>query len=225
MVYSANWSQDSGDSYQPLAQYLHSPFGVKIFKQVGAAIITESLQTSIPIIVYPAKNPVLAPYYPVGSLTIPVGGQILSVSLRTPTQAIQGYTNLWGATLPIGVSLVGTTGDVLKISEGANNTFTAAQTASLVAANNAYALGSGVRFSRTFGQADAGILTTVASTPKTLNLVVDNTGNTGAGTGIALSSTSGYKALIVVDVIWQSVDDAVAFDVLPDLTQTFWIRS
>lgn len=215
----------SGDSYDYSFQYVKSLDGRKIYRAVGAGLLTSTLQTSIPVVIYPPRNVTLAATFPNKNIVIPSGAQILSASLRLPTAKIEGYQIQWGAQVPTGTTIIGTSTDVLKVSFGSNNTFAAAATASIASASNAYALGASNRLTRVPNAADNanGILNTLGSA-QTVNLVVDNAANNAAGTGIRLSTT-GAKAIIAVDVIWATTDDAVNYNEFPNLTENFYIRS
>jgi hypothetical protein len=225
MVYIGN-SNFPGDSYQYPIQFIKDPHGRKIFRAVGIGILTETLQTAIPIYIYPARNALLSPQYPNIGIVIPSGAQVVSASFRLPSLRIVGSQKQWGAQVDTGTTIIGTSTDVLKLSFGSNNTFSAANTASLASASSLYTLGGSNRITRGIGAADnaSGILNTLGS-QSTLNLVVDNAANGAAGTGIALSTSTGQKAVIVADIIWTTKDDPVSFAEVPNLTQTFTIRS
>ena len=224
MVYTGNVI-GGGDFYNWEGQFVKTLDGRKIYRAVGAGILTDTLQTSIPVVVYPPRNKELAATFPNRNIIIPSGAQILSASLRLPSARIKGDQIQWGAQLPIGTTIIGTSTDVLKVNFGTQNEFAAAATASIVSANNAYTLGSSARLTRTPNAADnaSGIINTLGA-QKTVRLMVDNTANGAAGTGIRLSTT-GETAAIAVDIIWAVADDAVTYNELPNLTENFYIRS
>lgn len=224
MVFSGN-VVSSGDHYNYEGQFVRDDTGRAIYRAVGAATITDTLQTSIPVIVYPPRNKELASTFPNRNIVIPSGAQILSTSLRLPSTRIRGDQMRWGAQIPIGTTIIGTTGDVLKVNFGTQNQFAAAATASIAAANNAYAIGASARLTRVPNAADnaSGILNTLGA-QQTVRVMVDNAANNAAGTGIRLS-TAGQEAVIAVDIIWAVTDDAVRHNELPNLTENFYIRS
>lgn len=225
MVYTGNVISN-GDSYNYEGQYVKTLDGRKIYRAVGAGILTDTLQTSIPVVVYPPRNKELAATFPNRNIVVPIGAQVLSVSLRLPSTRIKGDQIQWGAQIPIGCTIIGTSTDVLKVNWGTANGFAAAKTASIAAASSVYAIGASARLGRTPNTADdaSGILNTVASTAKTVRLMVDNAANDAAGTGIRLS-VAGETAAIAVDIIWAVTDDAVQYNELPNLTENFYIRS
>jgi hypothetical protein len=224
-MYTGNVFQAGGDFYQPDDQFIIDGYGRKLYRQIGLAILTDTLQTSIPVIIRAPRNKELATSYPDSNIVLPIGAQVVSASLRLPSAETQPYTRLWGAQLPTGCTIIGTSTDVLKVGFAVNG-FAAAKTASIASASSVYALGASNRISRGWATADdgSGILNTVASSAKTVRLYVDNAANDAAGTGIRLSQ-SGVKAGIVVDVIWTVAGDAARFDDIHNLTETYWVRS
>lgn len=224
-MYTGNVFQAGGDFYQPDDQYIKDGFGRKLYRQIGLAILTDTYQTSLPVIIRAPRNKELASSYPDTNIVLPIGAQVVSASLRLPSAETQPYTRLWGAQLPTGVTIQGVSTDVLKIAFAVNG-FAAAKTASIAAASSVYALGAASRISRGWATADdsSGILNTVASSAKTVRLYVDNAANDAAGTGIRLSQAGAYAG-IVVDIMWTVADDACRFDDIHNLTQSYWIRS
>lgn len=215
----------SGDAYNQDGQFVRSLDGRRIFHTTGTGLLTDTLQTAIPVLIYPPRNKEIASTFPNKNIVLPIGAQILSASLRLPSARIPGHQIQWGAQLPTGCTIIGTSTNVLKVSFGSNNTFAANATASIASANNIYALGASNRISRGAASADNanGILNTLAAV-STINLVVDNAANDAAGTGIRLSVT-GQKAIIAVDVIWALPANAVQFNEIPNLSENFYIRS
>lgn len=215
----------SGDAYNQDGQFVRSLDGRRIFHTTGTGLLTDTLQTAIPVLIYPPHNKEIASTFPNKNIVLPIGAQILSASLRLPSARIPGHQIQWGAQLPTGCTIIGTSTNVLKVSFGSNNTFAANATASIASANNVYALGASNRISRAAATADNanGILNTLAAV-STINLVVDNAANDAAGTGIRLSVT-GQKAIIAVDVIWALPANAVQFNEIPNLSENFYIRS
>ena len=224
MVFTGNVIS-SGDHYNYEGQFARNIDGRAIFRAVGAGILTDTLQTSIPVLIYPPRPKEISATFPNRNIVIPSGAQILSASLRLPSARTQGDQIRWGAQLPIGTTIIGTSTDVLKVNFGTQNQFAAAATASIASASNAYTLGASARLTRVPNAADnaSGILNTLGS-QQTVRLMVDNAANIAAGTGIRLSTT-GARAVIAVDIIWAVTDDAVRFNELANLTENFYIRS
>lgn len=216
-----------GDSYQGAEQAVILGNGKKRVTALGLAVLTDTLQTLIPVKMYPPRNKELAPDYPLTNIVLPIGAQVVEASFRLPGGRVTGSPYEWGKQLPTGCTIIGTSTDVLKISIGANNDFVAAKTASLTSANSAYSIGGSAILTRGRGVADdsSGILNTVASTAKTITLSVDNAANSAAGTGIRLSQ-AGATALIAVRVTYEINDDAVKFEdvMLGGSTKSFYIR-
>lgn len=228
MVYTGNlFSPNPGDAYNVDNQFIYGHNGRNIYRAVGIGILTEALQTSIPVLVYAPRNKELASQYPNKNIVLPIGAQVLSTSLRLPSAKRQGDQKQWGAQLDPNTTIIGTSTDVLKVSFGANNTFAANKTASIAAAGGVYALGASNRIARgsTNAADDAtGILNTLTSV-STVNLVVDNAANSAAGTGIRLSTATGQRSAIAVDIMWSFLAAAVDYTEFPNLTQNFIIRS
>lgn len=214
-----------GDTYQPAEQAIILGNGKKRVITTGIGILTDTLQTSIPVYSYAPRNKELTDY-PRTSIIIPVGAQIVTASFRLPGSRITGYQYEWGKQLPTGCTIIGTSTDVLKV-EFAQNGFAAAKTASLASASSAYTIGGTGFITRSMGVADdsSGILNTVSGSPVTVGLYVDNAANGAAGTGIRLS-VSGATAAIAVKVVYEINDDAVKFEeaMLGGTTKSFYVR-
>ena len=216
-----------GDSYEGAAQAVLLGNGKKRVTALGLATLTDTLQTLIPVKMYPPRNKELAPDYPVTNIVLPIGAQVVAASFRLPGARISGFPYEWGKQLPTGCTIIGTSTNVLKIAIGANNDFAATKTASLASANSAYTIGGTGFITRNRAVADdsSGILNTVASTAKTINLAVDNAANDAAGAGIRLS-LAGATAMIAVKVVYEINDDPVSFEevMLGGTTKSFYIR-
>jgi hypothetical protein len=216
-----------GDAYAGAEQSVILGNGKRRVTALGLATLTDTLQTLIPVRVYPPRNKELAPDYPTGSIILPIGAQVVEASFRLPGARVTGSQYEWGKQLPTGCTIIGTSTDVLKIAIGAANDFAASKTASLASANSAYTIGGSALITRSRGVADdsSGILNTVSSTAKTINLAVDNAANNAAGTGIRLS-LSGATALIAVRVVYEINDTAVSHDdvMFGGATKSFYIR-
>lgn len=206
-----------GDWYQGSEQGVIQPNGRIAVSVIARATLTDTLQTVIPLFVYPpGKNLILQGKYPPVALSIPVGGQIDRVDFRLPRALLPQEDYTYGLQLPKGCTIVGTTGDKLKVSPTTSTTHTV--TAPVIsAASSAYAAGASAVLSRAAGVADASspsLLQTVASSPLVLGIACSATGNDGAGTGIKLSQT-GAIAYIHARVIYTIPGDAVDATLLP----------
>lgn len=226
MVYSGNVIAP-GDPYEGAQQSVIIGNGKKRVTATGIGILTDTLQTNIPVKIYPARNKELSVDFPLSNIVVPVGAQIVNASFRLPSARITGSQYEWGRQLPAGCTIVGTSTDVLKLA-AAQNGFAAAKTASLASASSAYTIGGTGFITRGRGVADdsSGILNTVSGSPITISLWVDNAANGAAGTGIRLSA-SGATAAIAVKVVWEINDDAVSFEesMLGGTTKAFYVRS
>lgn len=160
------------------------------------AMLTSTLQTAIPLIVPSGKKDlVTSPNRP---LVIPTGVVINRVSIRMPEYGnrLEGASSY--GLLPQECNIVGTTGDRIKVSPTTVTTHTTVAP-SLQCADSRYTPDSFSTAWRPSGVADitppSWITTTAA--PITPQITVSNTGNTAAGTGVALSQP-GAIAFIVV---------------------------
>lgn len=226
MVYSGNVIAP-GDPYEGAQQSVILGNGKKRVTLTGIGILTDTLQTNIPVKIYPARNKELSADFPLSNIVIPVGAQIVNASFRLPSARITGSQYEWGKQLPTGCTIIGTSTDVLKVAF-AQNGFAAAATASLASASSAYTIGGTGFITRSRGVADnaSGILNTISGSAVTASLWVDNAANGAAGTGIRLS-LAGAKAAIAVKVVYEINDDPVAFEevLLGGTTQSFYVRS
>lgn len=206
-----------GDWYQGFEQGIIQPNGRVAIPLIGRATITDTLQTTLQLLVYPpGKNLILQGKYPPLPFTIPVGGQIERVDFRLPRSLLPDETYTYGLQLPKGCTIVGTTGENLKVSPTTGTTHTVTSPV-ITAANNAYAPGAQGVLSRAAGigdQASPSLLTTVSGSPLTLGIAVSNAGNTAVGTGIRLSQ-AGAIAYIHARVIYTVAGDAVDPTLLP----------
>lgn len=226
MVYSGNVIAP-GDPYEGSQQSVLLGNGKRQVTATGIGILTDTLQTQIPVKIYPARNKELASDFPLLDIVIPVGAQIVNASFRLPSARITGWQYEWGKQLPAGCTIVGTSTDVLKIAF-AQNGFAANATASLASASSAYTIGGTGFITRNRGVADnaSGILNTISGSPVTARLYVDNAANNAAGTGIRLSQT-GATAAIAVKVVYEINEDAVTFEeaLLGGTTKAFYVRT
>jgi hypothetical protein len=227
-MYSGNIIADVGDVYKGAGQGELLGNGRLRVPLVGVAVLTSTLQTLIPVQIFPPFNREMSEFYPPIRMQIPIGAQIVSTSFRLPSTRIPSYQYEWGRQLPDGCTIIGTTSDVLKVSTGPNNATTAANTASIASAANAYLPGGNALVSRPVGTASAdvagGILTTLAAVAN-IAIAIDNAANNAPGTGIRLSLT-GATALIAVEVVYEINDAPIRYEnvMLGGATRSFYIR-
>lgn len=176
---------------------------------VGYAKITSTPQTDIPILI-PSNAQAAGELVtnPDRRLVLPVGAIVTRIGLRLPqvnnSGNSRGNTTQQFGSVPIGKTLVGTTGDLVKV--GSQGVFTTTDP-SIAAVSGAYPLDGGATIQRPFGTADAGLLATVTAATA-LSLLVSNAGSTAAGAGI---STSGGVALAIVQVCWYEPQPAIRY--------------
>lgn len=231
-----------GDSYQYAIQGVRGDDGRNWTTVFALGLLTDTLQTVIPLKIYSNHAPALSQTpsaiasdqnikssYPPQLLVIPVGAQIQRLSFKTPKlyptpgQPLTsgGMSVRWGEYMPQGCTLVGTTGEHLKITATDGTQFTNTQP-SLVAANSAYAPGTAVTYQRSSGGADQAspdLMRTISGSPITLALATSNTGDTATGTGIKLS-LAGARAVIVAEIVYASVGGGVDFPAIDILNPT-----
>ena len=189
-------------------QAITDPRGIVHQKVLGIAKLTDTLQTAIPIYVPSGKKD--QSKYPDKLLVIPNGAQVNYLGMRLPgyyyqTPEAYGY-------LPSGVTIVGTTGEKVKVSPTTTTTYTQLSPA-ITAASSAYAPDATATAYRGVAVADAAspsILRTVGA-DTTLQVTVSNAGDTAVGTGIKLS-TAGAVAYIVVQVCYSYAETPPYFD-------------
>lgn len=182
--------------------------GVTSQRVLGIAKLTDTLQTSIPIYVPSGKKD--QSKYPDKLLVIPSGSQVNYLGFRLPgyyyqTPEAYGY-------LPTGVTIIGTTGEKVKVSPTTTTTYTQLSP-SIVSASSAYTPDATATAYRGIGVADASspsILRTLGA-DTTLAINVSNAGDTAVGTGIRLSTT-GAVAHIVVEVYYSYAKTPSYFD-------------
>jgi hypothetical protein len=127
----------AGDSYRGANQGDIAPNGRIYVEAIARGELTDVLQNAIPLRIFSTKPNSLQGQFPPLNLQIPVGGQIVRVDFRLPRQASQGDEATFGIEIPRTCTIVGTTGENLKISPttGATHTTTAPV---ITAANNSY---------------------------------------------------------------------------------------
>ncbi len=198
IIYPGDFT-DLPEAYQPKGGFgLGLPGRQPIFLE-GWAKLTDTLQTDIPVMIKSTKPLSLEGSYPDKALTVPIGGQIDYVGFRLPREAAEGDEPIYGVDLPRNTTLIGTTGENLKVAptDATAHTVTAPAIAS---ADNAFTPDSQAKASRAHGVVDAAspsLLRTVAGSALEFQISVSNAGNTAAGTGIRLSTTGAIAYIYV----------------------------
>lgn len=181
--------------------------GYYLNEAVGYAKIDTTLRSSISVFIpsSQAQTPGESINSPDRLLIIPAGSVIGRIGLRLPK--IDPNTTQQFGNLPKGKTLVGTTGELVKVGYGSVFTNT---DPSIAAVANAYAPDGSKSVQRPPGGADVALsgLTTIA-TPTPVNLLVSNAGSTAAGNGIA---TSGGVAFAIVQVCWYEIQPALRYE-------------
>lgn len=163
----------------------------------GLAKLTDQLQTSIPLIIPSWRKDQVS--FPDRNLVLSTGTVVNYVGFRLPEygNAFEGVSTPYGL-LPTGCTIIGTTGENLKVSPTTGTTHTVT-TPAIACASNAYQPDASAFVWRAPGvadQASPSLLTTIAS-PTTLQLTVSNAGNTAVGNGIRLSQTGAIAFVLV----------------------------
>lgn len=181
--------------------------GYYLRESVGYAKIDSTLRSSIPVFIpsSQAQTPGESINSPDRLLILPVGAIVARVGLRLPR--IDPNTTQQFGNLPKGRTLIGTTGELVKVGYG--TTFTNTDPA-IAAVASAYTPDATKTVQRPVGAADVALsgLATIA-TPTPVNLLVSNAGSTAAGTGIA---TSGGVAFAIVQVCWYEIQPALRYE-------------
>ena len=206
-----------GDWYQLADQGIIDVNGRNFVTTIGRGTITDTLQSIIPLRVFaPGKPLTLQARFPDLPFQVPVGGQIVRVDFRLPATLLPQEEPTFALQIPKGGTIVGTTGENLKVSPTTVTTHTVTSPV-ITSASNAYTPGASAVLSRSGGTGDQvspSLLTTVAGSPLILGLAVSNAGNTAAGNGIRLS-TVGAIAYVFARVIYSIPGDAVNQNFLP----------
>lgn len=181
--------------------------GYYLNEAVGYAKIDTTLRSNISVFIpsSQAQTPGESINSPDRLLIIPTGSIVGRIGLRLP-QIDPNTTQQYG-NLPKGRTLVGTTGELVKVGFG--NVFTNTDPAVACVAN-AYVPNAAKTVQRAPGMPDvplSGLIATVAPTP--VNLLVSNAGSTAAGNGIA---TSGGVAFAIVQVCWYEIQPAIRYE-------------
>lgn len=158
--------------------------------------LTSTLQTTIPLFVPSWKKDQVS--FPDRPLIIPNGVTINRVSLRLPE-----YGNLFEGVspyglLPQGCTIVGTTGENIKVAPSTGTTHTTLAPL-LTCAASKYTPDSFSTVWRRSGIADQASPSWITTTGAAITpqLVVSNAGNTAAGNGVALSLANAIAFIIV----------------------------
>lgn len=180
---------------------------------IGYAKLTTTLQATIPLWnVQNVPGYLQTMKYPPKPISVPVGAQIHEVSFRLPGQRLIGDEPTYGMDLPKNATIVGTTGENLKVSPTTGTTHTTVAPV-ITAANNSYSPYAGAVLARDYAQVDQAspsLITKVAGSPLILQMTVSNAGNTAAGTGIRINaSDSAAIAYIAARIIFSMAPDAV----------------
>jgi hypothetical protein len=231
-----------GDSYQYPIQGVKGDDGRTYTSVIALGLLTDTLQTTIPLKIYSNHAPALwqtpsaiasdaniKSSYPPILLSIPVGAQIQRLSFRTPNlyptpgqPLTSGSESVrWGAYMPQGCTLVGTTGELLKITANDGTIYTNTSPV-LAAASSAYAPNTAIAYQRVSGGADQSspdLMRTVSGSAVQLILATSNSGSSAVGTGIKLS-LAGAKAVIVAEVVYATVGNGVDFGAIDNLNPT-----
>lgn len=197
-----------GDSYK--RQYGIDESGRFFYEAIARARLTDVLQSAIALNIFSTKPNSVVGNFPPIPLQIPIGGHLERVDLRLPRAAAAGDEPIYGIDLPKNCTMIGTTGENLKVSPTTGTTHTVVSPV-ITSANNAYTPNSQAVLSRASGVPDAAapsLLTTVTGAPLALQVSCSNAGNTAAGNGIRLS-LAGTHAFIYARVIYSLPGDAV----------------
>lgn len=181
--------------------------GYYLNEAVGYAKIDTTLRSNISVFIpsSQAQTPGESINSPDRLLILPVGAIVTRIGLRLPK--IDPNTTQQFGNLPKGRTLIGTTGELVKVGYG--TTFTSTDPA-IASVSNAYTPDATKTVQRPIGAADvalSGLATIGAATP--VNLLVSNAGSTAAGAGIA---TSGGVAFAIVQVCWYEIQPALRYE-------------
>lgn len=183
--------------------------GYYLREAVGYAKITNALQANIPVYL-PSQAQAGGELVtsPDRLLVLPVGAIINRIALRLP-KLEDNRTTQYG-NLPAKSTLIGTTGELVKV--GAAGVFTTTEP-SIAAIANTYAPNASKTVNRgiatTADVASSGLITLGA--PTAYSLLVSNAGSTAAGTGIA---TSAGDAFAIVQICWYEIQPAPNYEIL-----------
>jgi hypothetical protein len=183
--------------------------GYYLREAVGYAKITSTPQTSIPIYL-PSQAQAGGELVtnPDRLLVLPAGAIINRIALRLPkleSDKAAQYGNL-----PAKSTLIGTTGELVKVGAAGVYTTTDPAIAAVAGAyvpNSSKAVNRGIATSADV--AASGLVTLGAATQ--YNLLVSNAGSTAAGTGI---STNAGDTFAIVQIAWYEIQPAPTYEML-----------
>ncbi|MBO3463129.1 hypothetical protein G7B40_001445 [Aetokthonos hydrillicola Thurmond2011] len=191
-------------------QIINAPNGGRFIWQYARAQLTSTLQNAIPLLVPYVKPNTQLSQYPDIPLQLPVGAQIQRVDFRLPRTPTLGDASIYEIDLPKGCTIIGTTGENLKVSPTSGTTHTVVAPV-ITCASSSYTPNASAVLQRQSGQADQSspsLIQTVSGSAMTLQITVSNAGNSAAGNGIALS-LSGALAYIYASIIYRIDGDAI----------------
>lgn len=189
--------------------------GYQLVERVAYAKITPTLQNNIPLFLQSSGQTIdEINVNPDRRLVLPVGAIVNNIAVRLPKLETNTNTPQYG-NLPPGSTLVGTTGEFVKVAADGVFTTTAPAIASVA---NAYTQNAAATVNRSIAApadvAGSSLITVAAAT--NLSLVVSNAGNTAAGNGIRTSSGSAFA---IVRVCWFEPMPAPTYEDLGFLTK------
>lgn len=187
-------------------QVVQQPDGSIIGNTVGIAKITDTMQFAIPLVI-PSDRKNKGDYAD-RPFIVPQGAQIIYAGIRLPGYPPANQEDIYGL-LPAGVTMIGISGEHLKISPISGTTYSVAAPV-IGGANSAYAPDASAVAYRPSGVADAAtpsLLTTLAAAT-TYQITVSNNGDSAAGTGIRLSQ-AGAEAYITALIAWRTDGDMI----------------
>lgn len=180
--------------------------GYLLREVVGYAKITNALQTNIPIFIPSgAQTATEQVSRPDRRLILPAGAIVTRIGLRLPKVTNTDITQY--GELAKKATLIGTTGEFVKV--GADGVFTATAP-SIASVANAYPLNGTASAQRIAGQADvalSGLVTIGAATP--MSVLVSNAANAAAGTGIRASAGVG---LAIVQICYLEIKPVTCYE-------------
>ncbi len=200
----ANRIDPSSVSQQPLYGWANQcamlEKGLDTFQFAGWAKLDTTLRTEFDIVL-PShqKRKADKPFL------IPTGATIYRIALRLPRALRQDEDTKYGL-LEKGATIIGTTGEVLKVaSTTAAHTVTAP---GIISGANTYTPNASAVLAVNEWQALTGQLATLAA-DTTFKLYVSNAGNTAAGTGIRVSKGEAY---VLCEVCYKMAAEALDFE-------------
>lgn len=168
----------------------------------GRAKITDALQSNLPLVI--PSDRISQTEFPDRPFVLESGSIINYIGIRLPNYPLVGEESGVYGLLPRGATIIGTTGENLKVSPTTGTTHTVT-TPVITAANNSYPPDGSAQLARAPGQVDQAspsLIGTLAA-DTTFQVTISNAGNTAAGNGIRLSRT-GAEAFILVTMFVSS---------------------